>query len=136
MFLIFICNFNYPWQALVLWVNNVVVDLFACFCHRNQYNCLICKHAKCIKVIFRNYLEMLRGDWGFSWAVFLKYFKTPLLYDAKSTLQSEYFAVVSTTTVMTSEMRQYLPLREVWENRSPAILTAGEKRRFHQFTKR
>lgn len=78
---------------------------------------------------------MLRGGWGFSWGVCFKYFRTPVVCDAQSTLQNEYFAVVSTTTVMTSKMRRQLAFREVWENRSPTILIAGEKRRLHQFTK-
>lgn len=134
--LIFVCNFNYPCQALVPWVmcvKNVILHVFTYFCHRNlSFHLQTCKmHQSDILKLFGNV-----RDWGFPWGEVFRYFKIPLLQDAKSTLQSEYFAVVSTTAVMTSKMRQYLALREVWENWSPAILIAGKKMKFHQFTGR
>lgn len=90
-------------------------------------------HQSGIWELFGNVKARLRV---FLRCVFLNVLKLLFCVMQNPHCRSEYFAVVSTTTVMTSKMSQCLALREVWGNQSHTILIAGEKRRFHQFTKR
>lgn len=108
----------------VMYVKNVIVHLFTYFCHRNIY----CPNAS--KWYFKTIWKCW-GGWGFLWGEVFRYFKIPFLYAAEWIFCSSiYYSSNDLKNETVSCTERSL------ENWSLAILIAGTKMMFHQFTGR